>query len=47
MKVESFVQTILSTKETDHSEQTCGCRGEGEELGWMRNFGLVDANYYI
>ena len=31
-----------------HREQTCGCQGgEGEEVGWIGSWVLVDANYYI
>ena len=32
-----------------HREQTCGYQGveEGEGVGWTRNLGLVDANYYV
>ena len=28
-------------------EQTCGCQGEGEGVGWTGNLGLIDANYCI
>ena len=27
-----------------HREQTCGCQGKGEEVGWTGNIGLVNAN---
>ena len=30
-----------------HREQTCGCQGEGEGMGWTGSLGLVDANSYI
>ena len=30
-----------------HGEQTCGCQGEEEGVGWTGNFSLIDANYYI
>ena len=28
-------------------EQTCGCQGEGEGVGWIWNLGLIDANYCL
>ena len=33
--------------ETDAQTRIVIARGEGEEVGWMRSLGLVDANYYI
>ena len=35
--------------ETDHrhGEQTCGCQGGGEGVGWTGSLGLIDANYCI
>ena len=34
-------------KETHrHGEQTHGCPGEGEGVGWTGSLGVVDANYY-
>ena len=30
-----------------HGEQTCGCQGVGEEVGWTGNPGLIDANYCL
>ena len=29
-----------------HGEQTYGCQGRGG-VGWTRNLGVIDANYYI
>ena len=26
-------------------EQTCGCQGEGEGMGWIESLGLIDANF--
>ena len=26
-------------------EQTCGCQGGGEGVGWTGSLGLVDSNY--
>ena len=40
----------LSTKQEQthrHGEKTCGCQGEGEEVEWTGNLGLIDVNYYI
>ena len=35
-------------KETHgHGEQTCGCQGGGEGVGWTGSLGLVDANSSI
>ena len=28
-----------------HGEQTCGCQGIGERVGWTESLRLVDANY--
>ena len=28
-------------------EQNCGCQGGGEGVGWTRNLGLTDANYFL
>ena len=28
-------------------EETCGCQGEGEGVGWTGSLGLIDANYCI
>jgi len=28
-------------------EETCGCQGGGEGVGWTRSLGLISANYYI
>jgi len=28
-----------------HREQTYGCQGGGEGVGWTGSLGLVDANY--
>ena len=40
--------TIYKTeKDHSHGEQTCGCQGLGEGVGWTESLGLVDANYYI
>ena len=35
--------------ERDHGqgEETCGCWGEEEGVGWMGSLGLVDANTCI
>ena len=35
--------------ETDHrdGEQTCGCPGRREEVGWMASLGLVNTKYCI
>ena len=44
----SIAQTNLSTeKQQAHGlgEQTWGCKGEGERMGWTRSLGLVDVNY--
>ena len=30
-----------------HGEQTCGCQGGREGVGWTGSLGLRDANYYI
>ena len=33
-------------KETQgHGEQTYGCQGEEERVGWMWSLGLIDANF--
>ena len=40
----------LSTKQKQihkHGEQTCGCQGGGEGVGWRGNLGLVEAGNYI
>ena len=35
-------------KETHElGEQTCGCQGGGEGVGWTGSLGLIDANYCI
>ena len=26
-------------------EETCGCQGGGEDEGWIRSLGLIDAYY--
>ena len=39
----------LSTKQKQthrHGEQTCGCQGVEERVGWTGSLGLVYANYY-
>ena len=28
-------------------EQTCGCQGVGEGVGWIGNLGLIDADYCL
>lgn len=28
-------------------EQTCGCQGGGDGVGWTGNLGLMDANYCL
>ena len=45
----NMTQMNLSTNQTHrHREQTCGCQGGGGMgEGWLRKFGLADANYYI
>ena len=30
-----------------HGEQTCGCQGGGEGVGWTGNLGLIDADYCL
>ena len=30
-----------------HGEQTYGCQGEGEGVGWIRSLGLIDADYCL
>ena len=37
---------IYKTETTHrHGEQSCGCWGEEEGVGWTGSLGLVDANY--
>ena len=45
---------IYSTNEPFHrkenhelGEQTCGCQGEGEGMGWIGILGLIGANYCL
>ena len=45
-----MAQMILSTKQKqimDIESRLVGARGGEEEVGWTRNFGVVDTNYYI
>ena len=45
-----MVQMNIPTEQKQthtHGDQTCGCQGDGEGVGWMGSLGLVDANYYI
>ena len=47
--IENMAQMTLSTKHKQthrHGEQTCGCQGEGEGVGWTGSVGLADANCY-
>ena len=30
-----------------HGEQTCGCPGGGEGVGWTGSLGLIDADYCL
>ena len=42
-----MVQMNLSTEQKQtygHGEETCGCQGEGEGVGWTGSLELVDAN---
>ena len=44
-----MAQMSLSTyrnRLTDIREETCGCQGGREEVGWTGSLRLVDANYY-
>ena len=45
---------IYGTNESFHrkenhglGEQTCGCHGGGEEVGWLGSLGLIDTNYCL
>ena len=40
---------LYTEKKQTHrlGEQTCGCRGEWEGVGWTGSLWLVDANYCI
>ena len=39
---------LFHCKETHgHEEETCGCRGGGEGVGWTGNLGLIDVNYVL
>ena len=42
--------TVELTKQNQthrQREQTCGCQGGGEGVGWIENLGLVETNYCI
>ena len=43
-----YAQINLSIEQKQaYGEETFGCQGVGEGVGWSGNLGLVDANYCI
>ena len=44
--IKNMAQMNLSTKQKEthgHKEQTCGCQGWGEGIGWISSLGLTKA----